>query len=96
MEGHSAWKANDTNPQPICVTNIERADFGDLVKAAMKREGIAALAFIPLVSNGKLIGNFRAYFDTAHHFPQEEIDLSLTIARQLAFGIRARTLPRKP
>jgi PAS domain S-box-containing protein len=53
----------------------------------IKGEGIGALAFIPLVSNGKLIGKFMLYFNAPHAFSDEEIEVSLTIARQLAFGI---------
>jgi signal transduction histidine kinase/CheY-like chemotaxis protein len=63
------------------------AEIDDSLKAVVKSEGIGALAFIPLVSNGKLIGKFMTYFNAPHLFTDDEIGLSLTIARQLAFGV---------
>jgi len=87
VEGHSPWQQDEANPQPICIADIDVADVGDSLKAIVKREGVAALAFIPLVVAGKLIGKFMLYFDAPRAFGAEEIDFSLTIARQLAFGI---------
>jgi len=87
VEGHSAWNRDDPNPQPVCVDNIDTSDVPEPLKAIVKKEGIGALAFIPLVSNGKLIGKFMTYFNAPHHFSEHEIELSLTIARQLSFAI---------
>ena len=85
--GHSPWKVGERNPIVICMNDINRADLADTLRAAIKREGIASLAFIPLVSSGQLIGKFMSYFNEPHCFSEEEIDLSLTIARQIAFAI---------
>lgn len=87
VEGHSAWQPGETNFLPVCVPDVDPAEMADSLKGALKAEGIGALAFIPLVSNGKLIGKFMTYFEAVHQFSEDEIDLSLTIARQLAFGI---------
>jgi PAS domain S-box-containing protein len=87
VDGHRAWKPDERNPQPVCIGNINSADLNDSVKIIIRREGISALAFIPLVSRGKLIGKFMTYFNDPHPFTGAEIDLSLTIARQLAFAI---------
>ena len=53
----------------------------------MRRERIGALAFIPLLAHGKLIGKFMIYYDRPRPFGDAEIDLALTIARQLGFAI---------
>ncbi len=87
VDGHSAWKPGEKNPLPVCVADIHSADLSEPLKAVVKKEGIAALAFMPLVSNGRLIGKFMAYFNTPHAFTANEIDIGLTIARQLAFAI---------
>jgi PAS domain S-box-containing protein len=89
-DGHSAWRPGDKNPLPVCINDINTADLHDSLKAVVKKEGIGALAFIPLVSNGKLMGKFMAYFNKAHEFTPDEIDLSLTIGRQLSFAIDRR------
>ncbi len=86
VEGHSAWKPNDPNPQPVFIENVDIAPFSNVLRA-VKTEGIRALAFVPLVSDGKLIGKFMTYFNSAHSFSDEEVDLGLTIARTLAAAI---------
>jgi PAS domain S-box-containing protein len=91
-DGHSAWAADDSDPQPICVSNATAHNFDEHLKEAIGLEGIGSLCFVPLVSNGKLIGKFMTYFNQPHRYSRHEIDLSLTIARQLAFGVeRKRT-----
>jgi PAS domain S-box-containing protein len=87
-EGHSAWRSDEKNPKPVCVTDIDTADFSESLKTVIKKEGIGALAFVPLVSEGKLTGKFMVYFNAPHQFAPDEIDLSLTIARQLSFAIQ--------
>lgn len=90
VEGHSPWSRDEVNPVPICVDDIESADLSEELKATIRSEGIGAAAFIPLVCDGKLIGKFMTYYDAPHVFSKDEIELSLTIARQLAFGIERR------
>jgi len=87
IEGHSPWKADETNPEPVCVSDIDHARFGAAIKLAAKQEGIGAIAFIPLMAAGKLIGKFVTYYDAPREFAREEIELTLTLARQLGFGI---------
>ncbi|HEX6269076.1 MAG TPA: PAS domain S-box protein [Anaerolineales bacterium] len=94
-EGHSPWKADAKDPEPISINDIGTAEISESLKATIKREGIGSLAFIPLVSNGELIGKFMAYFNAPHVFSGDELDLSLTIARQLAFGIERKRAEEK-
>ncbi|HLV87892.1 MAG TPA: PAS domain S-box protein [Candidatus Sulfotelmatobacter sp.] len=86
-DGHSAWRPDDNNPQPVCIADINTADLSESLKAVIRKEGIGALAFIPLVLDGKLTGKFMVYFNTPHRFAPDEIDVSVTIARQLSFAI---------
>jgi signal transduction histidine kinase/CheY-like chemotaxis protein len=87
VEGHSAWKATDPNPAPIHIDDVETAEMSESLRASIQAEGIGALAFIPLVSNGRLIGKFMAYFDAPHAFSRDDMDLCRMIARQIAFAI---------
>src|SRR5262249_6403204 len=59
----------------------------ELLRRVVGEEGIRALAFIPLPVAGCLIGKFMAYYDSPHVFRRDEVDLAVTIARQLGFGI---------
>ena len=86
-DGHSPWTPDANDPQPICVDDVGRADLGQSLQATIEAEGIGALAFIPLVSNGRLIGKFMSYYDRAHVFTDAEVDLAVAIGRQLGFGV---------
>ncbi|HEX2256994.1 MAG TPA: HWE histidine kinase domain-containing protein [Afifellaceae bacterium] len=90
VEGHSPWKPGDRDPSPICVSDIEEADEPESLKAVVTAEGIRGLAFIPLVANGGIIGKFMAYYESPHVFGDDEVNLALTIARQLGFSIERR------
>src|SRR5262245_18221094 len=87
VEGHSPWSADAKDPQPVSIEDIETADLPEALKETVRSEGIAALAFIPIVSNGRLIGKFMTYYDRPHAFLPAEDDLALTIARQLGFAV---------
>jgi len=87
LEGHSPWQPGFADPQPILVEDIASTDEPQWVKAAIKSEGICGLAFIPLVSRRKVIGKFMTYYPEPHQFQSSEIDLALTIARQLGFSL---------
>jgi PAS domain S-box-containing protein len=87
VEGHSPWKRDATNPEPIFINNIDTAELSDSLKAVVKGEGIGALAFIPLVSRGRLVGKFMTYFNAPHAFESDQLGLALTIARQIVFGV---------
>ncbi|MEW6325844.1 MAG: PAS domain-containing protein, partial [Nitrospirota bacterium] len=92
VEGHSPWTPEDADPQPVCMAEVSGADIEDSLKAVVRGEGLAALAFIPLMINGRLRGKFMTYYNAPHVFTSEEITISLAIAQQLALSIaRKRT-----
>ncbi len=87
VEGHSPWGPEVHDAEPICVDDVADAAFPQSLKSVVTKEGIHALAFIPLQPAGRLIGKFMTYYDTPHAFTRAEIDVAVTIARQLGFGI---------
>ena len=87
VTGHSPWSAEEAEPSPVCIDDVDHADLSATLKALLRRERIGALAFIPLLAHGKLIGKFMIYYDRPRPFGDAEIDLALTIARQLGFAI---------
>ena len=96
VEGHSPWTPDVSNPTPVCIGDIASADLSGDLKRTVTDEGIGALAFIPLMAQGRLVGKFMAYFDEPHAFEPAEIDLVITIARQLGFSIeRVRAEQRR-
>jgi PAS domain S-box-containing protein len=87
VEGHSPWTPEAKDPKPICIDDVASADLPADLKRSVLAEGIAAVAFVPLQEKGRLVGKFMAYYDAPHSFSYHEIDLAVTIARQLAFAI---------
>ncbi|MFS8056688.1 PAS domain S-box protein [Rhizobium sp. BR 317] len=87
VEGHSPWKANEENPQPIYIADIGQAALPESLKQTILDEGIGAMAFIPVLDSGRLLGKFMAYFDQPHVFTDGETDVALALAHQLGFGI---------
>jgi len=90
VEGHSPWKADDQSPQPVSIEDIENAEISESLASTVKAERIGSLAFIPLVSEGKLIGKFMVYFPKPHRFRTDELELSMVISHQLAFAIQRK------
>jgi PAS domain S-box-containing protein len=87
VDGHSPWTPDAKDPQPICIDDVESADLPEPLRATIRAEGIRALAFIPLVTGGKLVGKFMSYYDASHVFTDAEVDLAVAIGRQLGFGV---------
>ena len=87
IEGHSPWKPDAKNPEPICIGDVDLASLPKNLKSSIKREGIHAAAFVPLVANRKLIGQFMSYYDEPHVFTDAEISLAVTVGRQLTLAI---------
>ena len=95
VTGHSPWKADDVDARPIAIEDVSASDLPDTLKTTVLGENILAVAFIPLVSDGALIGKFMAYFREPYAFTKDDVAVSLVIARQLAFAIhRLRTSAR--
>ena len=90
VEGHSPWTVDAVNPQPVLVSDIDREPMADALRAVIKGEGIAALAFIPLVSRGRLIGKFMVYYNTPHQHSANEVQLAQIIAGHVAFAIERK------
>ena len=87
VEGHSPWTRKTNNPRPICIADIGSADIDESLKATVKAEGIGALAFTPLTARGQLVGKFMTYYSDPHAFTDAEVELAVTIARQLGFSL---------
>ncbi len=87
VDGHSPWRAGDRAPDPILVEDIAATNEPEPLKRAIRQEGISALAFVPLVVRGGVVGKFMTYYEAPHVFSQREIDLAVTIARQVGFSI---------
>ncbi len=79
VEGHSPWHVAQTEAEPIFVSDIKDTNEPEHIKAAVKKEGICGLAFLPLLSQGVVIGKFMTYYST----PTNSSTQKLKLHRQL-------------
>ena len=95
VEGHSPWLRDARDPAPVLVPDARRdaalAAYGPLFES----EGIGALAFVPLVSQERLLGKFMVYYDQPHAFAPHEIATARAIANHLASVIVRFTVIEK-
>jgi PAS domain S-box-containing protein len=92
VEGHSPWSRDTTDPQPVCIDDVAASGLSEELKATVAREGIGALAFVPLQEGGRLFGKFMVYYDAPHAFTKDDVALAVTIARHVSFSLeRLRT-----
>ncbi|MGH2976910.1 MAG: PAS domain S-box protein, partial [Gaiellaceae bacterium] len=83
-EGHSPWPADLEERQPVLVEDVAGSGFEPALERVVRKEGIGALAFVPLARGGRLLGKFMLYRDEPHHWSDREVLLSRTIANHLA------------
>lgn len=95
VTGHSPWRVGDLDAAPIDIPDVANSNIDEPLKATILAEGIRAIAFVPLVSEGALIGKFMAYFREPCRFTKEDLSVSLAIARQLAFSIQRNRTARQ-
>ncbi len=86
-EGHSPWRPDERNAEPITIDNLAFAKLDEQLREVIENEGIRALAFIPLINQGKLLGKFMVYYNQPHAFATEEMQLAQTIATQVGLAI---------
>jgi PAS domain S-box-containing protein len=90
VEGHTPWQPDTPDPQTIVVSDVRTDSSLDDYRATFLDEGIAALAFIPLVNMGRVIGNIVLCYDGARILADDERQLAEVIAAEVAFAL-ART-----
>jgi PAS domain S-box-containing protein len=83
-EGHSPWPPDAVDPKPVLIPELARAGFSDELERIVRDEGIEALAFVPLVHGGRLLGKFMLYHDAPHAWTDAEVTLCQNVARHLA------------
>jgi signal transduction histidine kinase len=93
VEGHSPWPASARDPQPIVSSDVEADPAMASYLPLFRTEQIGALAFIPLVGDGRLIGKFMVYYTRPRELTAQELELARAIANHVAAAVlRFRSL----
>jgi PAS domain S-box-containing protein len=87
IEGFSPWAQGETNAMPVLLPTVTRDSGLEPYVEATKTEGIAAMALLPLVSGGRVIGGLAVYYPTVQTFVSSQVHIVLTIASFTAFAI---------
>ncbi len=90
VEGHSPWAAGDPAPAPIFVPRVEDDPALARLLPVLRAEGIGAVAFLPLVASGRLLGKLMIYHPRPHEFIESEVRLGRAIASQVAIAIERK------
>jgi signal transduction histidine kinase len=88
VEGHSPWAVDEIQPQPVLISDVKEADELAALQQVILDEGIRAIAFIPLLDHGTLLGKFMLYYNLPHFFTDSEMQWAQTIARDIAHAIQ--------
>lgn len=83
VEGHSPWPRDAHAPQPVLVPDVGADPSLATFSALFQRETIGSVAFIPLVTRGRLLGKFMVYYGATHLYTEHEIGLASAIANHL-------------
>jgi PAS domain S-box-containing protein len=84
VEGHSPWSPDTVAPRPVLSPDVQNDALLAPFRELFQRERIGALAFIPLITRGRLLGKFMVYHDEPHAYVDSEIELATAIANHLA------------
>jgi PAS domain S-box-containing protein len=87
VEGHSPWEPESVNPAPFVISDVREDPRVAEYREVFERAGIRALAFVPLISLGRVIGKFTLYFDAPTAIGEEDLELVGVIAAQVAFAV---------
>jgi PAS domain S-box-containing protein len=86
-DGHSPWAPDSEEHAPITVFDVFLDETLASLREVVLAEGIRALLFVPIESQGRLIGKFMVYADAPRSFSSDECLLAETIGRHVAFGL---------
>ncbi|HXT45027.1 MAG TPA: SpoIIE family protein phosphatase [Pseudonocardiaceae bacterium] len=87
VEGHSPWSADAKDPEPILVPDVALDPALAALGPVFDAERIAALAFVPLVHAGRLLGKFMLYYEALHPFTHDEVRVASAVAQLVAGAV---------
>jgi len=91
VAAHCPWRPADSNAAPVVVPDLDAAPGFEGMTAALHAESVRALALVPIATSAGVEGGLLISYSRARPFTQHEIDVALSISRQIGFGIeRAR------
>ena len=88
VEGHSPWTPDAVEPQPIVVPDVTNDASLAPFLPTIQAEGIAGMAFIPLVSLGRLVGKFMVSSGRAADPHRRGVAVRVADRRHVGFAVQ--------
>jgi PAS domain S-box-containing protein len=87
-EGHSPWSPDTMDAQPLLISDVERDTSLGSLRDVVLREGIRALAFVPIVFERSVLGKYMLYFSEPRALAEDELQIARIVADQLAVAVQ--------
>lgn len=94
VEGHDPWEGKE-DPEPVLISDVADDEQLRNLLPTLRQEGIGAVAFIPLMSRSHALGKLVVYHTASHTFDELEVEVALTVARQVASAVERLREQRK-
>src|SRR2546425_6775264 len=95
VEGHSPWPIDVRNAAPVVVPDVAADPALAPLSDVLRREGIRAVAFIPISYGERLLGKYMLYFDEPRQLTREELDVARAVADNIAVAVDRRTVEQE-
>ncbi|MBX3466837.1 MAG: GAF domain-containing protein [Planctomycetes bacterium] len=92
VEGHSPWRVGDPDPRPLFVPDADADADLAAYRPLLRAEEVAALGFVPLVAQRRLLGKLMVYARAPRAFSEHDDRLARAVAAQVAQAIRRTEL----
>ena len=86
VERHAPWARDEKSPRPVLIENVAASNLPTALKEIIASEKIGTVLFVPILHNGRLAGKFTAYYDRPYRLSEPQVEVALTLARQLSFS----------
>ncbi|MCA9919137.1 MAG: PAS domain S-box protein, partial [Anaerolineales bacterium] len=84
VDGHCPWQPHEIEAVPIYYESIPDAALDEDLNHTLQEEGLGALLFVPLSQPDRLLGKFMVYFNNAHTFTEQDLQLAQVIGQNLS------------
>jgi signal transduction histidine kinase/ActR/RegA family two-component response regulator len=87
LEGHSPWSPETRDAAPVIVSDVAADPELARYREVFEREGIVAIAFLPLVHQQRLLGKLMIYASRPRSFTPAELAMARSVATQVAQAV---------
>jgi GAF domain-containing protein len=90
VEEQTPWSPSDIGATTTLVPDVAADPELAGLAPSFRSEGIAALAFVPLIQEQRVVGTFMLCHDQPHRFSTTEVAVSEIVAAQVALALQRR------